>query len=89
MGFGGSAGSMLTVLRNNKKLLKSRKHFDKNSWSVYGEDKTELNFSKASPQVLRSIKSRMQREREIFVRRALLLGAVFVALALILLIFLG
>ena len=58
MGFGSVTASMQVVLRNNKKLLKDRKHFDKKGLGSfrYEDTKPEFNFPEATPQVLSSIK---------------------------------
>lgn len=90
MGFGSSAASMITILKNNKKLLRGRKHFDNKSLGGYGEyRKTEYALPEATPQVLSEIRQKLERQREIFQRKALIIGILFVMLAIILLNYLG
>lgn len=65
MGFGGAAQGMILSIKNNNNLRRKHKHFDKKKISGYGKsDKPELDFPKATPQILREIRIRMQREHK-------------------------
>jgi len=80
MGFGGS-GSMNVVLKNDKKLLNTREKFKK-TLGGYGKGrKTEYDFPKAQPHVLRRLKERMKHENEQILKRRII---AFIAVSIML-----
>ncbi len=83
MGFGASAGSMNTILKNNRNMLrrkKTRKFEDK---SIVYDSKYNMKpqYKEASPQLLRKINRRMTEERK---RRETRIIIVFVCVMLLL-----
>lgn len=89
MGFGGAVSAMITSLKNNSRQ-KKRAHFDKNSTGGYGDyQKPEYNFPEATPQVLRQVREKMENQKKVFQRKAIIVGILFIILAVSLLIYLG
>ena len=64
MGFGGSAGAMNTIIKNNRKLLNKRKPFKKAQLYYRFSDKQEFNFPKASTNTLRDLRTRIKEEEK-------------------------
>lgn len=81
MGFGGSAQSMITILKNNKNMLSERKN-KKHSLTGYETTKTEFKISEASPQVLREIRERLQEEQRSKRKKMLMLLAFIMTIIL-------
>ena len=81
MGFGGSAGAMNTILKNNKNMLSKRKTFENGLGTFGAKRSSKLEFKKASPQLLRQIERRMTEERQ---RRETRIIIAFVAVMLLL-----
>ncbi|RYH75691.1 hypothetical protein EVU94_01655 [Flavobacteriaceae bacterium 144Ye] len=64
MGFGGSAQSMITILKNNEKMRNRRDKFKKTLGGYDNKRKTEYDFPEATPEVLKEIKERLIKERK-------------------------
>jgi len=61
MSWGGAVQSMLTALKNNKNLTGKRAYyFDTKGSTKYLKKRT--NFKKASPQLIKKIRTRLQKE---------------------------
>ena len=63
MGFGGY-GSVNIVLKNNKNLLRKRKHFETSLGGYSKTEKPVYKFPVSTPHKLRSIKERLERENK-------------------------
>lgn len=86
MGFGGSAQSMITILKNNKNMLSERRN-KKHSLTGYKTTNTEFKIGEASPQVLREIRERLQKEQRSKRRKILILFGLIMSLILSVFIF--
>ena len=65
MGFGGSVQAMITTLKNNEKMRSKRGDFKRSVHSSgYSKQKPEYNFPEATPQMLKEIRERLQKERK-------------------------
>lgn len=64
MGFGGSAQSMIAIIKNNEKMRSSRKKFKKTLGGYGSHSKPEYNLPKATPEVLREIRERLKKEQK-------------------------
>ena len=74
MGFGGATGSMNTILKNNRNLLRNPKREKfKNKIGAYDKNgKTEFDLPEAKPHVLRYVKANViaqqkARERKVII----------------------
>ncbi len=85
MGFGGSAAAMIASIKNNNLIRKKRTHFDKDSLGGYGNgEKVEFNFPEVTPEILRNIRDRLQKERrELLLKRGILFFVITIVLILI------
>ena len=64
MSFGGSAASMIAIIKNNKAILGSRKsHFKRKSELIKASEKLKINYQKASPEELRLVRLKLKRQR--------------------------
>ncbi|WP_191858848.1 hypothetical protein [Hanstruepera ponticola] len=81
MGFGGSAQSMITILKNNKNMLSEIRN-KKHSLTGYKTTDTEFKIGEASPQVLREIRERLQKEQRSKRRKILILFGLIMSLIL-------
>lgn len=64
MGFGGAAGSMNTIIKNNRNLLSNpkREKFKRSLGGFSTETQTKIGGPTASPQTLRAIREKLIRE---------------------------
>ena len=81
MGFGGSAQSMITILKNNKNMLSERRN-KKHTLTGYKTTNTEFKIGEASPQVLREIRERLQKEQQDRKRKIIVLFSVIMSVVL-------
>lgn len=58
--------SMITIIRNNRKLLPNRDKFKTRLGGYNSKKKTEYNLPKASEKQLREIRKRIQNENKIY-----------------------
>jgi hypothetical protein len=63
MGFGGAAQSMITILKNNEKMRSKRTKFKKTLGGNNSIEKTEYNFPEATPEMLKKLRERLQKEQ--------------------------
>ena len=63
MGFGGSAQSMITILKNNEKMRSRRTKFKNNLGGNNSVEKTEYSFPEATPEMLKKLRERLQKEQ--------------------------
>lgn len=86
MGFGGVVAAMITSLKNNDRR-KQRTQFDKDKAGGYGNgEKVEFDFPEVTPQVLRSIRDRLQQERKQLVRKRLVVFSCLLTILIVLFI---
>lgn len=86
MGFGGSAQSMITILKNNEKMRSQRKN-RKGYEGSYSSIKLEFPNS-ASTQDLHRIKEKVQREqKQLRLKRVIVLGFVLSLLITLIIIY--
>ena len=78
----GSAGAIVTI-KNNRKLLRnvSREKFKRTFGMYRSKGKTEYDFPKAQPHVLRRLKERIIQENEQIVKRRII---AFIAISILL-----
>jgi hypothetical protein len=63
MGFGGSAQAMITILKNNEKMRSKRTKFKNTLGGNNSNEKTEYNFPEATPEMLKKLRERLQKEQ--------------------------
>lgn len=75
MGFGGAAQSMITILKNNEKMRSKRTKFKKTLGGNNSIEKTEYNFPEATPEMLKKLRERLQKEqRQQALKQFILMG---------------
>ena len=83
MGGEGSMMGMIISLRNNSRR-KNRKQFEKDTSGSYGDGKkVEFDFPEVTPEVLRAIRDRLQKER-----KQLMLKTLFIFLTVVIVLIL-
>lgn len=82
MGFGGSAQSMITIIKNNKNILSKRKKFKRSPGGYTHNEKPEFDFPEATPQMLKEIRLRLKNERkQVLIKRFIVLIILVTALS--------
>ena len=85
MGFGGAAQSMITILKNNEKMRSKRTKFKKTLGGNNSIEKTEYNFPEATPEMLKTLRERLQKEqRQLMIKRFILFGVILIITIVIL-----
>jgi radical SAM superfamily enzyme YgiQ (UPF0313 family) len=77
----GVVQTMITSLKNNKNQLSKYDRF-KNAKGHYGNNKTEFNFPKATPEELKLIKEKIQRENKQLRRKQYIIVSVLFCIIL-------
>ena len=88
MGFGGAAGAMNTVIKNNRNLLSNPKRdkFERSLGGFSNTSQTRIGGPTASPQTLRAIKEKLVRSHKEKMRiRFFIMSVIAVTLITILL----
>lgn len=85
MGFGGSAQSMITILKNNEKMRSKRTKFKKTLGGNNSNEKTEYNFPEATPEMLKKLRERLQKEqRQQALKQFILMGISLIIIVVLL-----
>lgn len=86
MGGEGAMMAMITSLKNNSRRHR-RTQFDKQSAGGYGSgEKAEFDCPEVTPEVLKHIRDRLQKERrQLFRKRGILVAIIVLALILVIL----
>lgn len=63
MGFGGAVQAMITTLKNNEKMRSKRSKFKTSVGSYRRKQKPEYDFPEATPELLETIKEKLQKEQ--------------------------
>lgn len=79
--------SMITVLKNNKLLAGRRKNKFEKEEIPFSKNSKIKNFPKATPELLKKIKSKLQRERIILLEKTFLWFTVTALILMITLLF--
>lgn len=78
--------SMISILKSNKSIMLDKSKRFRKTLSGYGQmDRDEFDFPETTPEVLRNIRERLQKERrQLLWKRSLLFGIIVIILFLIL-----